>query len=120
MRRAGLILLAALLLGGCGDEDKNVRATLDAYEQAFASGDRATACSLMTEAAQRELLRYDPAGCGAAPTPQAGAFGVSEAELVQEVQGDLQRIEVDGDTAKAHYDRSVTTLRKVDGRWLID
>ena len=97
-----------------------MRATLDAYEQAFASGDRATACSLMTEAAQRELLRYDPAGCGAAPTPQAGAFGVSEAELVQEVQGDLQRIEVDGDTAKAHYDRSVTTLRKVDGRWLID
>ena len=59
-------------------------------------------------------------GCGAASTPEAGAFGVSEAELVREVQGDLQRIEIDGDTAQVHYDRSVTTLRKVDGRWLID
>ena len=32
----------------------------------------------------------------------------------------LGGIDVDGETAQAHYDRSVTTLRKVDGRWLID
>ena len=120
MRRSSLIIFTALLLAGCGGNDeKQVRATLDAYDRAFASGDRATACALMTEAAQRELLRYDPSGCGAASTPETGEFGVSEAEIIYE-PGDLQRVEIDGDTAQARYDRSVTTLRKVDGRWLID
>ena len=58
--------------------------------------------------------------CGAEATPRAGEFGVSEAVLLLEVEGDLQRIDVDGDTAKVRYERSVTTLRRVDGRWLID
>jgi len=73
----------------------------------------------MTEAAQRELMRHVPSGCGARSTPGPGEFGVSEAELVLEL-GVLRRVEIDGDTAQAHYDRSVATLRKVDGRWLID
>ena len=55
------------------------------------------------------------------PYPRRGSSACREpgAERVQEL-GDLQRIEVDGDTAQARYDRSVTTLRRVDGRWLID
>ena len=99
VRRSSLIIFTALLLAGCGGNDeKQVRATLDAYDRAFASGDRTTACALMTEAAQRELLRYDPSGCGAASTPEPGEFGVSEAAIIYE-SGDLQRIDIDGDTA---------------------
>jgi hypothetical protein len=107
------------LIDGAGDEEQ-IRATLAAYDRAFARGDHAAACALMTEPAQRELLYNDPSGCGATASPERGEFGVSQAELVREVLGDLQRIEIDGDTAEARYDRSVTTLRKVDGRWLID
>ena len=101
------------------DDEERIRTTLDLHERAFASGDIPSACALMTEAAQRELERYDPAACGAPSTPETGEFGITQAELVQEL-GDLRRIEIDGDTAQARYDRSVTTLRRVDGRWLID
>jgi hypothetical protein len=50
-----------------------------------------------------------------------GEFGVSEAEVV-EVERELERIVIDGDTAELHYvgGDDHGRLRKVDGRWLID
>ena len=110
MRKIGLIIFAALLLAGCGDGEQQVRATLTADRKAGERQDWAAMCALRTEAARRELLFCTP------PENESIATFLVGTDRDTDID-----IDVDDAQATARYDDgSITRLRKVDGRWLID
>ena len=121
MRRSGLILLAALLLAGCGDEDK-VRAAVEAEQRALERRDWNAVCALRTDAGEREFRRGtlwpEAKTCAEAFTPPPN--GNEPIVTFDFKSPTLREIDVDGDEATARFDDGSThRLLKVDDRWLI-
>ncbi|MEA2309031.1 MAG: hypothetical protein QOI65_1317 [Thermoleophilaceae bacterium] len=74
MRRAVVTMGAAIALTGCGGADnssKDVRTTATTYMRAFAAGDPAKACSLLTPPARARFVARVRAVAPAADCPGA-------------------------------------------------
>ncbi|WP_028063754.1 hypothetical protein [Solirubrobacter soli] len=114
------------MLAGCGGNDeKQIRATIADEGRAYANKDWDAVCAGRTAAGRREFLktslRPDAKTCAEAWTPDPTDNEPIVAITFIPSKERLTGIDVDGDTARARYSSgSVTRLRKVDGRWLID
>ncbi|MBE2318178.1 hypothetical protein DVA67_019510 [Solirubrobacter sp. CPCC 204708] len=112
MKRVAAVLLA-LAFTGCGEEDA-VRATLDADARAAERRDWDAMCALRTGAAQRGFCPEEDADMDV-------TLGNEPVAVFYVHEGHVTDIDVDGDRATVRYDSdSVTRLRRVDDRWLID
>ena len=127
---AALLAAAALAAAGCGgddgaDERAKIEANVHAYFRAFAAGDTARVCSLMTTAARNRFLEAAgaqncPSALGdAMDSPQIRRFGdrLEHARVVEVKLGE-------GDSATAEVAALGLTreipLRKEDGDWKIE
>jgi hypothetical protein len=115
-RFAPLLLAAALLLAGCGEnaDDAAVRQVVTAYLKAFAAGDGAKACSYVAPDVRRSL--------GDCPA----RLDASHARMSTDERNASQIIEVDAVTTAGANARARLTpgdsqvaLRKVGGKWMI-
>ena len=57
-RAAALLAAAALALAGCGSPGSEVRSTVQGFLNAFAGGDGAKACSLLTDNARQRFAAH--------------------------------------------------------------
>ena len=118
--RVVLVLVAALALAGCSDpESDEVRSVVRQYLQAYAAGDAAKVCSLLTPEARGATAE---GGCEAQVQRSIDRLDARERERLRTLRaGDVA---IAGDRADVKLDRQAGgergELRKVDGRWLID
>lgn len=129
-----MILTTAIAcsLAGCGgggggsdpDDERQIRATYKAAEDAVRAHDFKRFCSLLTENAQREQVKQGPDPdadtCEAsfAPPEHDDDDGFQTVQGFLAVFPPIEDVEVDGDRATIHHeDDDPTTLRRVDGRW---
>ncbi|RKQ93661.1 hypothetical protein C8N24_3532 [Solirubrobacter pauli] len=107
-----LTTVAAFALAGCGsgEDEKQIRATLDASARAWQQQDYERACALLTEARRRDYSDV----CDPSPNEAVLTLFAKESPISD--------IDVDGDAAvvRREDDDDTTRMRKVDGRWLID
>ena len=129
MKLALTLIVVALCLAGCGDEDKPERdtpeRTLTAYLAALAEGDGDRACDELTESGRAEI---------AALVPRVAAMNdcVATAEQISEamypaladdlIDAEVGEVRVDGATAIASPRGGPARIRLVrrGGDWLID
>ena len=136
-----IALCAAVAIVGCGDGDEDsdartfegspeeqVVATLAAYSDAVAEGDGETACSYLTEPAQRILVKasegggagtrtYDPAACPGAVDELLSPLSIGETDVTPEqvtIEPDGRAVIDDDDSANA------LGLVPDDGGWLLE
>ena len=115
-----LSVLAVMTVLGCGGSEKEVRATLVADRQAAEDMDWARMCALRTEAGRDGFaFCLQPAE----DDQTSATLGNEPIVTFLVKQPELTDIDVDihGERATVHdEDGSVTRLRKVGDRWLID
>jgi ketosteroid isomerase-like protein len=116
MRRAVLVLAAALALAGCQESDQDqVRAAVMEYVHAYADGDAETVCARLAP----ELRRAFKEGCEAGIEREAAKLSQSAREALNKQE--VRSVSVSGDTARARLNSGgLGTLRRVGGRWLIE
>lgn len=131
IRLAALAAAAALALGGCGGGDgdaadrEQIERNVHSYFRAFAAGDTARVCSLMTEGARNRFLEAAGAqNCASAlgdtmDSPQIRRFS-DRLEHARVVEVKL----AEGDTATAEVAALGVTrdvpLRKEGDTWKLD
>jgi Flp pilus assembly protein TadD len=126
---AALVLVAAVLLVGCGgggDKDK-VQAVIKTYLGAFAAGDGQKACDQMTGEMAREVLAsaaqdvpgLNATSCPDAITKTAASLGGDEKQKLHTVK--FAATTVNGDQATAMFEGATSDveLHKIGGRWFI-
>jgi hypothetical protein len=126
-RPALAVLIAALVLAGCGGDARpratpqdGVRAAVSAYLGALRARDWARACRSMTDRARRDLEDAAGAPCARALESGAALAGEELATAAREVAGADVRIR--GATATLGPLGGLPEplqLRRVGGRWLV-
>jgi ketosteroid isomerase-like protein len=117
MRRIAIVIAAGLALAGCQQSEQDrVRDAVTAYLHAYADGDAKAVCALLAP----ELREAFKEGCEARIKKQSDALSEREREALHAQK--VGSVSVAGDTARVRIEgsKSVGTLRKVDGRWLIE
>ena len=117
--RYALVLLAALVLTGCEKaQSDRVRDSVRTFIRAYADGDVKTACSLLVP----EVRDAFDNGCEADLKQESDALSDAERTRLRELE--LGDVDVRGDEARVRLrgqrGSEAGTLRKVDGRWLIE
>jgi hypothetical protein len=118
--RLALAALCALLLAGCGgSEEARVRATVQAYGQAFTDGDAGKACALLTRGARRIIEAATDESCAAVMKSGLSAEDMAGRRAFGQIT--VESVHVDGDdaTVKAKGRDGTIRLRKESGRWRI-
>jgi hypothetical protein len=131
-RRATMLILPCLIAGlvtGCGngnDDSAAARTAMQNYLAAFASGDGAEACALLTDTA-RAYVTGMSATVGAHDCPTAFAAvhdigGTKVAKIARKTK--VRHVDVSGTRAKvtlvsATGDDAVAELEKTGGSWKI-
>lgn len=125
MRR--LIVASLLVLfAGCGASSQHeVAKVIRSSDAAWARGDVAAACSHMTDRARRAYVVAGVEICDEAhafdTVKSKGNVVVQHLYVHDHEPPHMTGIRVDGDTAVASYSNGdPTTLRRLNGRWLID
>jgi hypothetical protein len=117
-RVVGVLTVMAFL--GCGESEKGVRATLAADRQAAERNDWANMCALRTEAG-RDGFAFCAQPAGDNETSATLGNEPIVTFLVKQPELTGADVDIDGDRATVHHEGgSVTRLRKVGDRWLID
>lgn len=114
MRRFTVLAFLTFAVAGCGsaDDERAIRATLEARNAALTTHQFERACELLTDAAQREW------GC---VLPDNTTLGNEAIVTFNFRTPRIADIDVDGDRAEVRYGSGEPTrMRKVGGRWLID
>ncbi|HKP91101.1 MAG TPA: nuclear transport factor 2 family protein [Thermoleophilaceae bacterium] len=128
MRRAGIaVVLAVLLLTGCGEDPEDaVRSTVQAYLDSFVKGDAEKTCSLMTADTRREFVRgarsLTPTNdCATATVAVRAAAGRKAIDALRDAK--ISRVRIQGTTAsvrlKASSGQSLATLTREGGEWRV-
>ena len=118
--RLALAALCAVVLAGCGgSEEAEVRATVEAYGQAFTDGDAGKACTLLTRDARRTIEAATGERCATVMKSGLSAAGMDGRRAFGRIT--VEAVHVDGDTAtvKAKDPDGTIRLRKESARWRI-
>ena len=131
-RRATMLILPCLVAGlvaGCGsgtDESAAAKQAMQSYLAAFASGDGAEACELLTDTARAYVTGMSATvgahDCATAFAAVHDIGGSKVAKIASKTK--IRHVDVEGSTAKvtlksAAGDDAVAELEKSDGSWKI-
>ena len=129
--RLATSLTAAVLVAGCGDEDKRpepeqVTAAVTDYARAFGDGDGDKACSLLTPAAKEAFTKRVSTLVGTRDCPEAveklqAVAGPNVTGPFQEAKASDPKVSGETATVKLMAGAGVeeVKLEKVDGEWLL-
>lgn len=129
MRSVALVIVAGLLLAGCGGGDEEaVKTVFQRLDAAQARGDAETACEKVFLVAAEEEAGESPEACRAA----FAAAAATRRAQVRELRTSVRTVKVEGDEARATLRSEVTRadgsrftneyqreLVRRDGRWRI-
>jgi hypothetical protein len=133
MRTLAVVVVGVLVLlvgGACGggkSAEDDVRAAWSDAAHAIADGNATAFCALVSDEGKREIEQRAGMECEDAVRVLASRLGAADKDTVRGAE--ITKVEVDGDEATVIYESSSalarvgltgrTTMRKVDGRWLL-